>query len=91
MKVMGAREARTNFAALLDTAVDDAEAVIIHRTGDKGDAVVISLDEYNAITETDYLLRSPANAAHLRAGIAALDAGHGVAGELIDDETEAPR
>jgi antitoxin YefM len=89
MKVVGAKEARQNFAALLDSVVDDAEEVVIHRSGGKGDVVVISLDEWNSIKETEYLLRSPANAARLRRAIADLDAGRGEVHDLIDPETAA--
>ena len=89
MKVVGAKEARQNFAALLDSVVDDAEEVVIHRSGGKGDVVVISLDEWNSIKETEYLLRSPANAARLRRAIADLDAGRGEVHDLIDPDTVA--
>ncbi|MFP3409675.1 type II toxin-antitoxin system Phd/YefM family antitoxin, partial [Pseudomonas sp. SIMBA_065] len=48
------------------------------------DAVVMSLDYYNSLMETVYLLKSPANAAHLADSIAQYKAGQTVTRELID-------
>ena len=47
-------------------------------------AVVIDKEDYDGIMETLHLLRSPANAARLLKSIAAADAGHGIAGDLIE-------
>ena len=45
---------------LMDQVVDNAEPVIITRTG-KAAVVLVSLDEWNNLQETAYLARSPAN------------------------------
>ena len=44
----------------------------------------ISLEDYQAMEETSYLLRSPANARHLLESIAELEAGKGVERDLIE-------
>lgn len=43
-----------------------------------------SIDLLDSIEETAYLMRSPANAAHLAAAIAQLEAGGGTVHELIE-------
>lgn len=73
MTTFSASEARAKLYPLIEQVNDDA--VAIHITGRKGNAVLISEDEYNALHETLYLLRSPVNAARLAQGIAQAEAG----------------
>ncbi|MFB7875682.1 MULTISPECIES: type II toxin-antitoxin system Phd/YefM family antitoxin [unclassified Nocardia] len=73
MTSMSASEARASLYPLIEQVNDDA--VAIHITSRKGNAVLISEDEYNSLRETLYLMRSPANAARLAQGIAQLEAG----------------
>jgi antitoxin YefM len=56
--------------------------LIITRNGDQS-VVMLSLDDYKALEETAYLLRTPANARRLLASIAQLNAGQAVERELI--------
>ncbi len=70
-----ASEARRSLFPLIQQVNDDASAVEI--TSKAGSAVLISLEEYEALQETAYLLRSPANAQRLRDADAALRAGRG--------------
>jgi antitoxin YefM len=56
---------RANLKSALDRAVDDHEVITIKRAKG-GDAVILSKDDYTALAETAYLLRSPANAKQLR-------------------------
>jgi len=46
--------------------------------------VVISLEDYQALEETAYLLRSPKNARRLLESIAELEAGEGMERELLE-------
>ena len=69
MRVISFSEARKHLKSVLDTVNDDANATIVTRR-DADDAVVMSLDYYNSLMETVYLLKSPANAAHLAKSIA---------------------
>ena len=86
MKILSYTEARQNFARTLDAVVDDAEETIIHRAGHES-VVIISLSEWSALKETQFLLGDPANAAFLRRGIEEMNAGRGEEHELIDPET----
>lgn len=84
MKTFNYTEARKNFASVLDAVTDDQEPAVVTRAGHEP-VVIVPLREYQSLSETDYLLRNPANAEHLRAGIAELEAGNTVAHEPIDE------
>ncbi len=58
-----ASEARKNLFPLLEQVNDDHTPVEI--TSKRGDAVLIAADDYLALEETAYLLRSPANVRRL--------------------------
>ena len=74
MRIITYTHARNNLAKTIDSVIEDQEPVAISRQ--KGDPVVlISLAEYESMMETDYLLRSPANARRLSESMAELAAG----------------
>ncbi|HEY0267828.1 MAG TPA: YoeB-YefM toxin-antitoxin system antitoxin YefM [Methyloradius sp.] len=76
---------RQNLTAVMDKVGQDHAPVLITRQ--KGDPVVMmSLDDYNALQETAYLMRSPKNAKRLMKSVESLRAGAGVVRELIDEE-----
>ena len=64
MKIVSFTEARNGLKGVLDGVVNDADTTVITRR-DAEDAVVMSLDYYNSMMETVYLLRYPTNAEHL--------------------------
>jgi antitoxin YefM len=68
--------ARANLARTMDRVCEDHEPIIITRNSDQS-VVMLSLDDYSALEETAYLLRSPANAGCLLESIAELDQGSG--------------
>jgi antitoxin YefM len=68
--------ARENLAATMDRVCEDREAVLITRNRDQA-VVMLSLEDYKALEETAYLIRSPANARRLLASIQSLEAGKG--------------
>jgi len=84
MRVISFTEARNGLKGVLDGVVNDADTTIITRR-DAEDAVVMSLDYYNSLMETVYLMRSPANAEHLNKSIAQYRAGQAQPRELMDD------
>jgi antitoxin YefM len=83
METVNYSEARKNFAAVMNKTNDDRAPVLITRGSGKP-CVLMSFDEYEALEETAYLLRSPANARHLLESIADLDAGRGKERELLE-------
>jgi len=76
MKTMSYSDSRARYAEMLDTVTDDREEVIITRAGHEP-VVVVSLDDYESLKETAYLLKSPANARRLLASIEQLENGDG--------------
>lgn len=73
--------ARANLASTMDRVCNDHEPLIITRNGEQA-VVMLSLEDYKALEETAYLLRSPANARRLLSSIAQLSAGQGSPREL---------
>jgi antitoxin YefM len=67
---------------LMDQASDNAEPIVITRTG-KPAAVLVSLDEWNSLQEMLNLARSPVNRARLNEAIRDADAGKSVERELV--------
>jgi antitoxin YefM len=74
--------ARANLANTMDRVCEDHEPLIITRNGEQS-VVMLSLEDYRALEETAYLLRSPTNARRLLAAIGQLAAGEGRERELL--------
>ncbi len=74
-------ESRAKYAETLNAVVDDREEVVITRAG-HDPVVIVSLEDYESLKETAYLLRSPENARRLLASIDRLEAGGGAQHEL---------
>ena len=55
MKVINYTDLRLNLKKWMDSVTDDREEIIVKRKDNK-DLVLISLEEYNALNETNYLL-----------------------------------
>lgn len=85
MKTISYTESRARYAEVLDGVVNDREEVIVTRSGHES-VVIVSLDDYESLRETSYLMRSPANARRLLDAMENLEAGRGVTRELIEDE-----
>ena len=83
MQVYSLTEARNNIKTMFDSVYEDNEEVIIHRKG-RESVVVISLDDYNALKETNYLLASPANRKYLLESLRELRGGNGFERELLE-------
>lgn len=75
---------RQHLAEIMNKVSDDRAPVLITRQSGKP-VVMMSLDDYNALEETAYLLRSPKNAKRLMAAVEQLSRSGGVARELAAD------
>jgi len=75
--------ARANLAKTMDKVCSDHAAVIITRKR-QSPVVMISLEDYQSMEETTYLLRSPANARRLLESIAELESGKGTERDLVE-------
>jgi len=85
VKTMTYSESRARYAEVLNSVTDDREEVVITRAGHEP-VVIVSLEDYESLKETAYLLRSPANARRLLASIDELENGGGTVRELATGE-----
>ena len=83
MKTMTYSATRANFAAAIDSVLNDREEVIITRAG-KAPVVLVALEDYESLKETAHLLQNPANARRLLSSIERLEAGEGVTQDLLE-------
>lgn len=83
MNVITYSTARAQLADTMNRVCDDHEPIIITRNGQQA-VVMMSLDDFKALEETSYLLRSPKNTKRLLESIAALQAGKGSARSLAE-------
>ncbi len=75
--------ARANLSKTMKKVCDDHSPIIITRKKENP-VVMMSLEDYQALEETAYLLRSPKNARRLLESIAQLEMGEGFEKELTD-------
>ncbi|WP_296194485.1 type II toxin-antitoxin system Phd/YefM family antitoxin [uncultured Microbacterium sp.] len=75
-------EARRDLFGLIERVNLDHTEVEI--TSKRGSAVLMSKDEYDALVETSYLLRSPANARRLLDALAGAKGGEVETHDLIE-------
>jgi len=83
MDAMTYTSARANLASTMDRVCNDHEALIITRNGDQS-VVMLSLEDYQSLEETAYLLRTPSNAQRLLSAAAQLNANKGETRGLIE-------
>ena len=83
MKAITYTAARQNLAKTMEKVCKDHAPIIVTRkTTDS--VVIMSLEDYEALEETAYLLRSPKNTRRLIESIAQLESGEGIEKELSD-------
>lgn len=75
--------ARQNLAQTMNKVCLDHDPIIITRSNEQS-VVMISLEDYNAMLETAYLLRHPKNAKRLLESISQLESGLTQEQELLD-------
>lgn len=73
---------RREFADTINAVRADREPLYITRNGE-AEAVLISVEEFNALLETAYLLSSPVNARRLLDAVDELESGGGTVRELL--------
>lgn len=83
MQSISYTSARGNLAKTMEQVCQDHAPVVITRKGE-GAVVMISMEDYQSLEETAYLLRSPKNAQRLMSAVAELEAGKGSEKELIE-------
>ena len=83
MKAITYTNARQNLAKTMEKVCQDHSPIIVTRkTTDS--VVIMSLEDYEALEETAYLLRCPRNIRRLIESVAQLEEGQGTERELLD-------
>ena len=82
MRAISYTSARNNLARTMKKVCEDHDPVIITRKNCEA-VVMISLDDYEALNETAYLLQSPKNAKRLLESIEELESGKGIERDLL--------
>ena len=83
MAAITATDARKGLFGIIQEVNDDHTAVeVVSR---HGNAVIMSKDDYDAMTETAYLLRNPANSERLLEAIERARRGEFERHELLDE------
>ena len=77
MKTANYTEFRANLKGYMDAVIDDCDTVIINRGNDTG-VVLISLEEYNTLKETEYIMSSPETMEAIRKGDEDIKKGKGI-------------
>jgi len=85
MDAVSYSDLRQNLKSFMDKVYYDHEPLIITRKNNEN-LVLVSIDEYNSLTETNYLLSNEANSEHLRKSIKQYHTGHLNKKELLKDE-----
>ena len=83
MKAITYTTARQNFAKTMEQVCEDHTPVIVTRKTNES-VVIMSLEDYTALEETAYLLRSPKNTRRLIESITQLENAKGTERNLIE-------
>ena len=83
MRTANYTDLRNNLKSYLDGVIDNSEPLIINRPKSTS-VVVIPLDEYNAIKETEYLTSSPEMMKRLRSADNNMKSGKGIKINIAD-------
>lgn len=83
MRTVNYSELRNNLKSYLDGVINDSEPLIVHRSGNES-VVVISLEEYNSIKETEYIMKSPTMMDIIRKGDEEIKNGGGTSIDIED-------
>lgn len=84
MKTTNFSDLRKNLKGYLDSVINDSDTVIINRDGNTG-AVIMSLDEYNSLKETEYIMSSPETMRRIKDGAKSIAAGGGTRIKSADE------
>ncbi|MEU4158979.1 type II toxin-antitoxin system prevent-host-death family antitoxin [Actinoplanes sp. NPDC026670] len=84
MSAISASEARKTLFPLIERVNQDHTPIEI--VSKHGNAVLVSKEDWDAIVETNYLLRSPANARHLMESVEQWRAGQARERDLGPEE-----
>lgn len=85
MDAVSYSDLRQNLKSFMDKVYNDHDPLIITRKNNEN-VVLLSINEYNSLIETSYLLSNESNAAHLKKSIDQYSKGKAKNRELLKDE-----
>jgi len=85
MEAITYTDLRQNLNTYINRVIQNRDSLIVTRKNSEN-VVLISVNEYNSLIETNYLLSNEANVEHLRKSIAQHKAGKIRTRELHEDE-----
>jgi len=83
MDAVNYSDLRQNLKKYLNSVFYDHEPLIVTRKNNEN-VVILSIEDFNALNETQYLLSTQNNANHLRDSLNQLRSGKGVTKELLE-------
>ena len=83
MRALSYTALRNTLATTMEKVCEDHEPIIITRKSE-GAVVMLSLEDYESLEETTYLLRSPNNVKRLFESISQLEEGRGFEKDLVE-------
>ena len=84
MNAVNYSDLRRNLKSYMDRVYEEREPLIVTRRNNEN-VVVMSIDQYNSLVETSYLLGNEANARHLLESLRDARAGRTEERELVDE------
>lgn len=83
MRAISYTAARANLAGTMKTVCDDHDPVIVTRKNNES-VIMMSLEDFEALKETAYLLQSPKNLKRLMESVEELESGKGQERDLVE-------
>jgi len=84
MDAVNYSDLRRNLKSYMDRVYEDSVPLIVTRKNNEN-VVVLSIEQFNSLMETSYLLGNEANAHHLLKSVRNARSGRAVEHELIDE------
>lgn len=83
MRAITYTTARNNLASTMKQVCDDHDPIIVTRKNNEA-VILMSLEDFESLTETAYLMQNPKNAKRLIDSIEELNTGKGKERELME-------
>ena len=83
MRAISYTTARNNLASTMKQVCDDHDPIIVTRKNNEA-VILMSLEDYESLNETAYLMQNPKNAKRLIESVEELSAGKGTERDLVE-------